>query len=83
MRMDQDFNGLLCFARCEHTGYPPVIVRLKSVGALEENCRQGPEFYEVDGQGVAHSVPSCLSGKHFPEATLVIRKAGEKPVDDS
>jgi type VI secretion system secreted protein Hcp len=24
---------------------------------------------------------SCLSGKHFPEATLVIRKAGEKPVE--
>jgi hypothetical protein len=45
MRMDQDLNGLLCFARCEHTGYPPVIVRLKSVGALEENCRHRPVQY--------------------------------------
>jgi type VI secretion system secreted protein Hcp len=24
---------------------------------------------------------SCLNGKHFPEATLIIRKAGEKPVE--
>jgi transposase, IS6 family len=29
----------------EHTGYPPVIVLLKSVGALEENCRHRPVQY--------------------------------------
>jgi transposase, IS6 family len=26
----------------EHAGYPPAIVRLKSVGAPEENCRHRP-----------------------------------------
>jgi hypothetical protein len=29
----------------EHAGYPPAIVRLKSVGALEENCRHRPVQY--------------------------------------
>jgi transposase, IS6 family len=29
----------------EHAGYPPAIVRLKSVGTLEENCRHRPVQY--------------------------------------
>src|SRR5580704_10083582 len=29
----------------EHAAYPPAIVRLKSVGALEENCRHRPLQY--------------------------------------
>jgi transposase-like protein len=29
----------------EHAGYPPAIVRLQSVGALEENCRHRPVQY--------------------------------------
>jgi hypothetical protein len=29
----------------EHAGYPPAIVRLKSVGTLEKNCRHRPVQY--------------------------------------
>ena len=51
----------------EHAGYPPAIVRLKSVGILEENCRHRPAQYlnnvlEQDHRAIKRRV---RASKHF------------------
>jgi type VI secretion system secreted protein Hcp len=35
----------------------------------------------MDGQSFPRLLLACCSGKHFPEASLTVRKAGEKPVE--
>jgi transposase, IS6 family len=49
----------------EHAGYPPAIVRLKSVAALEENCRHRPVQYlnlEQDHRAIKRRV---RASQHF------------------
>ena len=66
-------QGMAAWQCCntdEHVGYPPAIVRLKSVGTLEEKCRHRPVQYlnnvlEQDHRAIKRRVPNGLFYNEF------------------
>lgn len=49
-------------------------------GAGKVNVQDMTVVHYVDTASPAITL-ACCNGKHFPEATLTVRKAGEKPLD--
>jgi hypothetical protein len=72
-----------CCNTDEHVGYPPAIVRLKSVGTLEENCRHRPVQYlnnvlEQDHRAIKRRVRASQHFRSFWAAWRTI--AGDEAI---